>query len=101
MHSGALKLSRYALGMLLRGIMSLPTSYAIFTGKFAGVRALERHECGTLSASPPSAINFQPIFQGVWRFFFDRLLQNRPQKRRIRPHLAPEPRAFGAREPGT
>ena len=86
--------------MLLREIMSLPTSYAIFTGKFAGVRTLERHECGAFERFAAIGDQFSADFSRGEAIFFDRGAK-RPQKRRIRPHLAPEPRVFGARELGT
>ena len=81
--------------------MSLPTSYAIFTtGKFSGVRALERHECGAFERFATISDQFSADFSRGEAIFFDRRAK-RPPKRRIRPHLAPESRAFGARELGT
>ena len=60
--------------MLLREIMSLPTSYAIFTGKFAGVRALERHECGAFERFAAIGDQFSADFSRGEAIFFDRCI---------------------------
>ena len=87
--------------MIFPGTVSFSTSYAIFTGEIAGVRVLERHDCGAFECFAAIGDQFSAdiFFKGCEAIFFDH--REAPQKRRIRPHLAPEPRAFGAREPGT
>ena len=56
--------------MILQGTMSISTSYAIFMGEIAGVRALERHECGVLGSAFAIDLKFSvEFFKGCGDFF--------------------------------